>query len=84
MATEAQLIPSPYTGVKIFKAPYFDRLLDYYYDHIWSPESPGSDMLPIGFDDWLLYTYNAIHNRYDTYIRFDHPEDATLFILKWQ
>jgi hypothetical protein len=64
--------------VELNKSQYYDKLLEYYYDNVhW--DEPG----PPSIYEWAEREYGATISRYQNWIIFDKPEDATFFTLVW-
>ena len=68
--------------VALNKKLYWQKLVDYYYEHIHFLDYP-DDRIP-SIVDWLERDFGASASRYSDKIRFDNPADATMFTLKWQ
>lgn len=63
---------------KLRKVDYWTQLVEYYYDNIhWSEPETRS------LYKWLKDDYNASTGLHNTYIQFENPADATMFMLKW-
>jgi hypothetical protein len=62
--------------MRIDKALYWDKLIDYYYDEIhWEKKSQG-------IYEWLEIEYNAISNTSSDTIVFFNEKKATWFLMK--
>lgn len=62
----------------IEKEPYWENLVEYYYDHVhW--DEPG----PPSIWEWLERDYKASTNLNAKYIHFDDPARLQWFIMRW-
>ena len=62
----------------IEKEPYWENLVEYYYDHVHWDETP-----TISIYEWLERDYKASTNLNAKYIHFDDPARLQWFIMRW-
>lgn len=59
------------------KQEYWDKLIDYYYDHVhWGDDPPG------GIYSWLEKEYSIVSGT-GMDLEFTDPKKLTFFVLKW-
>lgn len=63
---------------RLRKSNYWDRIVNYYYDHVWRTTDQTPEIC-----EWMKQEYNVDASRQSDWMEFSNAADATVFALRW-